>query len=215
METGPSYGPEGKYPVDLQVEYPEGGLSRLTTFFRIIVAIPILIIIGFLFPSDTSWEGTEWAIRVSGAAGFVVVPTAVMIIFREKYTKWWYDWNLALAGFALRVAGYLALLRDEYPSTDEPQAYRLTLPYPDVKRDLNRFLPLIKWFLAIPHYIVLFFLFIAAVIIVIISWFAILFTGRYPRDFFDFVTGVLRWWIRVVAYAFVLTTDRYPPFSLE
>ena len=144
----------------------------------------------------------------------MVLPTLLLILFRQKYPRWWFDWNLALARFTARVAAYLALLTDVYPSTDEEQAVHLEIRYPDVKAELNRWLPLVKWFLAIPHYIVLWFLDIAAVVIIIIAWFAILFTGRYPRDLFDFVVGVFRWHLRVLAYAFLLTTDRYPPFRL-
>jgi hypothetical protein len=113
-----------------------------------------------------------------------------------------------------RITAYIFLLRDEYPSVDDEQAVHVEVFYPDAPSDLNRWLPLVKWFLAIPHFIVLFFLDIAAVVVVIIAWFAILFTGRYPRGMFDFVTGVMRWSLRVTAYAFLLITDRYPPFSL-
>ena len=110
------------------------------------------------------------------------------------------------------MAAYLALLRDEYPSTDEEQGVHVWIPYPD--DELSRWLPLVKWFLAIPHYIVLCFLGVAAVVAVILAWFAILLTGRYPRGLFDFVVGVLRYGLRVNAYAFLLTTDQYPPFRL-
>ena len=150
-----------------------------------------------------------------GMGIFVVLPTVLMILFRQKYPKWWFDWNLAVARFATRVLSYLALLSDEYPSTDEEQAVHIDIPYPNARDDLNRWLPLVKWFLAIPHYIVLWFLGIAAIVVVIVSWFAILFTGRYPKDLFDFVVGVFRWYWRVLAYAFLLTTDRYPPFRLS
>jgi hypothetical protein len=138
-----------------------------------------------------------------------------MILFRQKYPKWWFDWNIALTKFSIRVGTYIGLLTDVYPSTDEEQAVHLEIPYPDVPKDLSRGLPLVKWFLAIPHYFVLFFLGIAAIVCVVIAWFAILFTGRYPRGLFDFVVGVCRWALRVNAYAFLLTTDRYPLFSLN
>ncbi len=138
-----------------------------------------------------------------------------MLLFRQKYPRWWFDWNVALIKFSTRVEAYLALLRDEYPSTDEDQAVHIEIPYPDAKNELNRWLPLVKWFLAIPHYIVLFFLGIAAIVSIVIAWFAILFTGRYPKSLFDFVVGVFRWGLRVAAYAFLLTTDRYPPFALS
>ena len=138
-----------------------------------------------------------------------------MILFRQKYPRWWFDWNLELTRFSSRVTLYGALLDDRYPSTDESQSLRLDMPYPDVRTDLNRWLPLVKWLLAIPHYIVLVFLGIAALVCIVIAWFAILFTGRYPRGLFDFVVGVGRWCVRVTAYAFQLVTDRYPPFSLK
>jgi hypothetical protein len=138
-----------------------------------------------------------------------------MLLFRQKYPRWWFDWNLALTKFSTRVGAYLGLLTDVYPSTDEEQSVHIEIPYPDAKNELNRWLPLVKWILAIPHYIVLFFLLIAAIVCVVIAWFAILFTGRYPRGLFDFVVGVFRWFLRVAAYAFLLTTDLYPPFALS
>jgi hypothetical protein len=145
----------------------------------------------------------------------VFLATVLMLVFRQKYPRWWFDWNLALTRFSTRVSAYFALLGDEYPSTDEEQAVHIEIPYPRTTQDLNRWLPLVKWFLAIPHYIVLCFVGIAACVCVIIAWFAILFTGRYPRSLFDFVVGVFRWWLRVAAYAFLLTTDRYPPFTVS
>ena len=143
-----------------------------------------------------------------------MLPLVLMLLFRQKYPKWWFDWNLAIIRFSTRISAYLVLLRDEYPSTDEDQAVHIEIPYPDAQEGLNRWLPLVKWFLAIPHYIILWFLGIAVLLCVVIAWFAILFTGRYPRDLFDFVVGVYRWSLRVAAYAFLLTTDRYPPFGL-
>jgi hypothetical protein len=151
---------------------------------------------------------------VVGAGGALFLGPLLMILFREKYPRWWFDWNLELTRFSYRVGNYGALLDDRYPSTDEQHSLRLEMAYPDARRDLNRFLPLVKWLLAIPHYIVLFFLGIAAFVCVVIAWFAILFTGRYPRSLFDFVVGVGRWSVRVSAYALLLVTDRYPPFSL-
>ena len=197
-----------EYPMNLSIDYPDRNLDKLSTFFRILWAIPIWIVLALL-GAAFAWEEGTWL-----WGGFVVLPTLLMIVFRQKYPRWWYDWNLAIAKFATRFVAYLALLRDEYPSTDEEQAVHLDIPYPNARDDLNRWLPLVKWLLAIPHYIVLWFLAIAAIVVVIVSWFAILFTGRYPKDLFDFVVGVFRWYLRVVAYAFLLTTDRYPPFRL-
>ena len=198
------------FPATLEIDYPDRELDRLTTVFRLFTIIPIAVILALL-TRGTVHAGA--ANHVVGSGGIVFLATVLMLLFRQKYPRWWFDWNLALTRFSTRVAVYLALLRDEYPSTDDEQAVHLQIPYPDARQELNRWLPLVKWFLAIPHYVVLWFLSIAVFFCVIIAWFAILFTGRYPRSLFDFVVGVFRWWLRVAAYAFLLTTDRYPPFS--
>jgi Domain of unknown function (DUF4389) len=199
MEAGAQPTGATPYPVQFQVEYPDRNLNRLTTGFRLIVAIPILIV----------------AAALGAARSVLFLPTLLLILFRQKYPRWWYDWNLELLRFSNRIGAYLALMDDRYPSTDERQAVTLDFRYPDAKQELNRWLPLVKWLLAIPHYIVLFFLTIAAIVIVIVAWFAILFTGRYPRGLFEFVLGVLRWVNRVTGYAFTLVTDQYPPFRLS
>ena len=204
----------GGYPVQFDVAYPDRDLNRLTTFFRIIVAIPIIILAATLGGEHWNWgaHGAGYA----GAGGSVLfLPVLLMIVFRQKYPRWWYDWNLELTRFTNRIGVYLFLMDDAYPSTEEQQSVSLYFPYPDAKEGLNRWLPLVKWFLAIPHYIVLLFLAIAAVVCAIIAWFAILFTGRYPRGLFDFLVGVGRWANRVNGYAFALVTDQYPPFSLS
>jgi len=203
------------YPVQFFVEYPDRPLNRLTTFFRILVAIPILIVLGTVSGGEWQWHVNESTVNVAVmAGGLLVLPALLLILFRHKYPRWWFDWNLELQRFANRVIAYVFLMDDRYPSTDDHQSVRLDYHYPDVPRELNRFLPLVKWLLAIPHYVVLFFLDIAAFVVIVITWFAILFTGRYPRDFFRFVEGVLRWHNRVVAYAITLVTDTYPPFRL-
>ncbi len=201
------------YPVTLSVDYPDRKLNRLTSFFRIFVAIPILIVIGLLAGS-VEWGEDPYKVAMASAS-LIVLPLVLMILFRQKYPKWWFDWNMALSRFSLRVTSYMALLRDEYPSTDEEQAVHFNMEYPDAKAGLQRGMPLVKWFLAIPHYVVLSFLSIAVCFCVIIAWFAILFTGRYPKSFFDFVVGYYRWFYRVLGYAFLMITDRYPPFSLD
>lgn len=203
------------YPVDLSIDYPDRPLNKLTTLFRLFTVIPIAIVLALIIGMTFQWKVDEVAYEVAGAGGVVFLPLLLMILFRQKYPRWWFDWNVALTRFSYRVLAYIGLLRDEYPSTDEEQAVHIKLEYPDTKEDLNRWLPLVKWLLAIPHYIVLVFLFLAAIVCVIIAWFAILFTGRYPVGLFNFVTGVLRWSLRVSAYAGLLITDRYPPFSLE
>ena len=202
------------YPVQFDVDFPERPLNRLTTAFRFLIAIPIVVVLTML-TGETFRDGdhsTENSLVIGGAAVFV--PLVLMLVFRQKYPRWWFDWNLNLMRFSNRVTAYLALLDDRYPSTDEDQSVHLDFPYPDTHQ-MNRWLPLVKWFLAIPHYIVLFFLGIAALFAVVVAWFAIIFTGTYPRSLFDYVVGWLRWTNRVNGYAFTLITDQYPPFSLR
>jgi len=194
------------FPAGLNVDFPESA-NRLTTFFRIFTVIPIAIVLSLLSGGASG--------GVAAGAGILFLPVLLLILFRQKYPRWWYDWNLALTRFSLRVSAYMLLLRHEYPSTDEEQAVHVELRYPDVPSELNRWLPLVKWLLAIPHYIVLFFLFIAVFFVSVFAWFYILFTGRYPAGVFDFVVGVMRWNLRVQAYAMLLITDEYPPFSLQ
>jgi hypothetical protein len=204
------------YPVGLTVDYPDRPLDRVTTAFRVVVAIPIMVVLGAVSGGESwQWSNDTTQTAVVGAGGLLFLGPLLLIVFRRKYPRWWFDWNLELQRFGNRVVAYLALMDDRYPATDEHQSVHLDYPYPDARRDLNRWLPLVKWLLAIPHYIVLVFLDIAALVVVIVAWFAILFSGRYPRGMFDFVEGVIRWQNRVIAYALVLVTDRYPPFQLS
>jgi len=205
-----------QYPVSFSVDYPDRSLDRVTTLFRIIVAVPILVLLGTV--SGGTWQWTTengTAIGAAGAGGLLFFGPLLMILFRQKYPRWWFDWNLELQRFANRVGTYLALMDDRYPATDDEQAVHLAYAYPDAARDLNRWLPLVKWFLAIPHLFILIVLDLAAVVAVIVAWVAILVTGHYPRSLFDFVEGVFRWNNRVVGYALTLVTDRYPPFRLD
>jgi hypothetical protein len=204
------------YPVQFTVEYPDRPLDRLTTGLRILVAIPILIVLGAV-SGGGGWESSaeDAPSTAAAAGGLLFCGPVLLILFRRKYPRWWFDWNLELQRFGNRVGAYLALMDDRYPSTDQHQSVHLDYPYPDAQRDLNRWLPLVKWLLAFPHYVVLLVLWIAALVVVVVAWFAILFTGRYPRGMFDFVEGVIRWNNRVIAYAWTLVTDRYPPFRLS
>jgi uncharacterized protein DUF4389 len=206
------------YAARLEIDYPER-LDRVTTFFRLVWVIPIAVILSLLTASGGTRVVTETGETVrrsgGGIAGGLAVATALMILFRQRYPRWWFDFSRELVRFGTRVGAYLALLTDRYPSTVEEQSVHLEIDYPDVERDLNRWLPLVKWLLALPHFIVLVALIIIAIFVVVIAWFAILFTGRYPRGLFDFVVGVGRWALRVQAYAVLLVTDRYPPFSMR
>ena len=206
------------YAARLDVDYPDR-LDRVTTFFRLIWMIPIAIILSVLTASGGTRVITQTGetVRTSGGGilGSIAVATALMILVRRRYPRWWFDFARELMRFGARVTAYGALLTDKYPSTVDEQSVHLDLDYPNVEKDLNRWLPLVKWFLAIPHYIVLAVLAIAAVFAIVIAWFAILFTGHYPRGLFDLVVGVGRWTLRVQAYALLLVTDRYPPFTMR
>ncbi len=205
---------QSSYPVQFGVDFPARPLDRVATAFRIFAAIPIVIVLGTLSGETLHANSQTTTYSLASGGGLLFLPLVLMILFRQKYPRWWFDWNLNFLRFSARVTAYLALLDDRYPSTDEEQAVHLDFPYPDA-RQLNRWLPLIKWLLALPHYIVLFFLAIGALIAIIVAWFAILFTGTYPRNLFDYNVGVLRWANRVTGYAFALVTDQYPPFRLS
>jgi hypothetical protein len=197
------------YPVSFSVDSPQT-LNRWTTGFRIILAIPVVLVLVLLGSSSAGFR-----ILLLGSTSVVFLPTVLLLVIRHKYPRWWFDFALNLVRFEARATAYLFLLRDEYPSVDAEQAVHLDVPYPDAEAELNRWLPLVKWLLALPHYIVLLVLEVAAIVVAIIAWFTILFTGRYPDSLFTFVVNVLRWNLRVSAYAFLLVTDRYPPFQLR
>ena len=202
------------YPVQFSVDYPDRPLNRLSTAFRLILVIPIAIVLAavsgyVVFSGPSQAYGVTYIPALSG--GVLFFAPLLMILFRRKYPRWWFDWNLELQRFINRVGIYLSLMDDRYPATDDHQSVHLDYTYPD---HLNRWLPLIKWLLAIPHYVVLFFLDIASFFVVIATWFAILITGRYPPAMFRFVEGIIRWNVRVTAYTLTLVTDWYPPFRL-
>ena len=191
--------PQSTYPVRLNIDYAGSGRNRLTNFFRAITAIPILVVI------TTFGSGTNTVIAI---------PTGLMILFRQKYPRWWFDFNVEYQRFSMRITSYMSLLTDDYPSTDEEQGVHLEIDCPDATQ-LNRYLPLVKWLLAIPHYVVLAILWSVSALVIVIGWLVILFTGNFPEGFHTFIVGVNRWGQRVTAYAFMLTTDEYPPFSLD
>ena len=202
------------YPLEYDVEYPDRKLNRLTSAFRILMAIPIVIVLAAIAGFTEATAGGDTTTLAASGSAVLFLPPLLMILFRGKYPRWWYDFNVELLRFQNRVGVYVALMDDRYPSTDERQSVRLDMPYPDAS-GLKRGLPLVKWLLAAPHYLVLAVLYVGAVLAVIFAWFAILFTGRFPRPVFDYLVGVGRWTNRVTAYAFLLMTDRYPPFRLR
>ena len=205
------------YPVSLEIDYPPKS-NRLTALFRIFLVIPVSLILTILTSSVADMNASangETNIYSYGIIGSLFSATAIMILFRQRYPKWWYSFNLELNRFSARIGAYLFLLTDKYPSTEDEQSVHLNIEFPDVKKDLNRWMPLVKWFLAIPHYIALSFLGLVAIVGTLVAWVTILVTGKYPKEIFNFVVGVNRWSYRVLAYMFLLTTDKYPPFSLK
>jgi hypothetical protein len=212
MSTHPS---NPTYPIRFAVDYPDRPLDRTSTAFRGVLALPVLAVLAAVSGTAWDWSTDSGSTALAGAGGLLFFGPLLMILFRRKYPRWWFDWNLELQRFSNRVTAYVALLDDRYPSTTEAQSVHLDYDYPDAAKALNRWLPLVKWVLAVPHYLVLVVLNVAAVAAVVAAWFAIVTTGRYPRSLFDFVTGVFRWNNRVIGYACTLVTDQYPPFRLS
>lgn len=192
--------------VEITVDADLGPRKRLSVFFRPLLLLPVVILLSLLGGSslsdDSSWGST------------VFLALALIVIFTGTYPTWLLTFIHGLQAFELKIGAYALLLRDEYPSlADRPFAQVL---YPNIEGGarLKRFMPLVKWFLAIPHYVVLLLTGIAVFLLTVLAWFSILFTGRYPTSFLPFVVGWLKYYNRVVGYAFTLVTDQYPQFRL-
>src|SRR4051812_42822811 len=160
--------------VTFSVDYPDRELDRLSSALRLIWAIPIVLLLGAVSGGSAA------------AGGLLVLAPMAMLVVRGRYPGWWFGWNVELLRFGNRVAAYLALMDDRYPSTEDEQAVRLSIADPGRAPQLHRGLPLVKWLLALPHYVVLAVLWVGVVVAVIAAWFAILFTGRYPRGLFSY-----------------------------
>jgi hypothetical protein len=200
------------YPLTFEVDYPDRPLNRLTTALRLFMAVPIVVLLTAIGGLTVASTGADTTTVAASGSALLFLPPLLMVVFRGRYPRWWYEFNVELLRFQNRVGVYLALMDDRYPSTEEQQSVRLDVPYPT---GLNRLLPLVKWLLAIPHYVVLAVLYAGALVAIIAAWFAVLVTGRFPHGLFDYLVGVGRWTNRVTAYAFLLVTDEYPPFRLR
>lgn len=197
MEPTAVAAPAPGYPLRFDVEYPER-LSRLLIFVKWLLAIPHFIVLYFL----------------GIIAELFLLIGFFAILFTKKYPRGLFDFVVNVYRWNANAVAYTALMRDEYPpfSWDAGQ-YPVTFEV-DYPEELNRWLPLIKWLLAIPHMVVLFFLYIVALVLWVFAWFAILITGGFPRWMFDFMVGAMRWQYRVTAYAYLMR-DEYPPFSMK
>jgi hypothetical protein len=200
------------YPLTFEVDYPDRPLNRLTTALRLFMAVPIVVLLTAIGGLTVASTGADTTTVAASGSALLFLPPLLMVVFRGRYPRWWYEFNVELLRFQNRVGVYLALMDDRYPSTEQQQSVRLDVPYPT---GLNRLLPLVKWLLAIPHYVVLAVLYAGALVAIIAAWFAVLVTGRFPHGLFDYLVGVGRWTNRVTAYAFLLVTDEYPPFRLR
>jgi hypothetical protein len=203
---------EPSYPVSFEVEYPEQ-LDRLSTAFRIILYIPVAIFLALIGGQAANYGDFDDARAISlGGGGGIVLAIWAAVIVRQYVPHWMFDFQVALMRFEARAAGYLALLTDRFPAFEGEYPINFDVRYPE---RLNRWKVAIwKIITSIPHIIILIFLYLAAIVVVVIAWFAILFTGRYPQGLHTFVAGVFRWSLRVQAYIFSLT-DEYPPFSFD
>ena len=194
--------------IETQIDVSLTERNRLTAFFRIILVVPMAIFLASFAPTDLSADGSNyWAV------GFLVLPTALAIVFRRIYPSYLLVFNEALLSLQTRVDAYILLLTDEYPSIEENDIVSVTFPSVDAKQ-LNQWLPLVKWFLAIPLYIVGLFYIIYAALLTIFAWLTVIFTGNYPEKCAEGVVGTIAYWNRVAGYALLLVTDEYPTFSL-
>jgi hypothetical protein len=194
--------------IETQIDVSLTERNRLTAFFRIILAVPALIFVSSFAPS-ASFSDDSLAIF----AGVLTLPAALAIVVRQVYPSYVLAFNEALLSLQTRVDVYLVLLADEYPSIEENDIVSVTFPEVDAKQ-LNRWLPLIKWLLALPLYFAGLVYLIYAALLTLLGWFSILFTGNYPEVCAEGVVGTIAYWNRVVGYAFLLVTDEYPTFSL-
>jgi len=194
--------------IETQIDVTLTERNRLSALFRIILVLPMAIYASSFVPTDLSSDSSNYL-----TVGFLVLPTALAIVFRQIYPSYLLAFNEALLSLQTRVEAYLLLLTDEYPSIEENDVVSVTFPPVDAPQ-LNRWLPLVKWFLAIPLYVVGLFYIIYAAFLTIFAWLSVIFTGSYPEKCAEGVVGTIAYWNRVAGYALLLVTDEYPVFSL-
>jgi len=194
--------------IETQIDVSLTERNRLTAFFRLILVVPAFIFISSFAPT-ASFSDDGSAIL----AGLLALPAALAIVVRQVYPSYVLAFNEAVLSLQTRVDAYLLLLSDQYPSIEENDVVSVTFPEVDAKQ-LNRWLPLVKWLLALPLYLVGIVYFIYAALLTLLGWFSILFTGNYPEVCAEGVVGTIAYWNRVAGYAFLLVTDEYPTFSL-
>ena len=194
--------------IETQIDVSLTERNRLTAFFRIILVVPALVFLASFSPTSAFSED-----NLGIYAGLLALPAALAIVVRQVYPSYVLAFNEALLSLQTRVDAYILLLTDEYPSIEENDVVSVTFPEVDAKQ-LNRWLPLVKWFLALPLYLVGIVYVIYAAFLTLIAWFSVLFTGNYPEFCAEGVVGTIAYWNRVAGYALLLVTDEYPTFSL-
>ena len=194
--------------IETQIDVTLTERNRMSALFRIILVVPMAIFVASFAPTDLSTSNSNYL-----SVGFLILPTALAIVVRQIYPTYLLAFNEALLSLQTRVDAYLLMLTDEYPSIEENDVVSVTFPEVDAKA-LNRWLPLIKWFLAIPLYVVGVFYIVYLFLLTIAGWFSMLFTGNYPEKCAEGVVGTIAYWNRVIGYAFLMVTDEYPSFSL-
>jgi len=191
----------------IQVELEDR--NRLTAFFRLVIVMPVAIYVS-AFAIDSISTDT-WGYSLGG---LIFLPTLLALVFRGIYPSYALAFNHALISLETRVNAYALLLTDDYPSIEENDIVKITLPEVGEGSQLNRYLPLIKWFLAIPLYVMAIIYLVYGLFLTLFAWLSILFSGKYPVWCADAMVGILAFYNRVYGYAFILITDEYPSFSL-
>jgi len=185
--------------------------NRTTVFWRGILAFPVIIFVA-TFTQATFAENDSWGF---GTTGVIVIPALLAIVVRGKYPSYVLTFNHALVELSTRLAAYVLILNDKYPSIEANS--KVAVLFPDVEggKKLNRWLPLVKWFLAIPHYIVGAVYLVISLVVTFIAWIQTSITGKYPEWAGEIVLGTISYWNRVQGYMLLLVTDKYPTFRLK